>query len=245
MIPVTAEDANRQKRRIWLSISAAVILVLALGAVLYKRWTDPVHARESYDSGVRLLKIARYDQAILAFNHAVSLEPGMTDAYLMRARAYLGLAKTENAVDDFTHVLGLRPSDQGAIVERGLAYLELKDYPSALADASAAVVLDARSAAAYNLRGLVVRAMGDPRKALDDFTRAVELDQNADNYYQRGATYQKMGEHEKAIADFNQVIAFKPDESPAYFARAESRRALGDLAGAKRDHDYARIIDGR
>jgi len=29
---------------------------------------DPIHAQESFESGVRLLKIARYSQAILAFD---------------------------------------------------------------------------------------------------------------------------------------------------------------------------------
>ncbi len=114
-----------------------------------------------------------------------------------------------------------------------------------MADADQAIAIDAKAARAYNLRGLVIRTMGDPRKALENFTRAVELEPNEDNYYQRGATYQLLGEHRRAIADFDQVIAFKPDQAPAYFARAESRRAIGDLSGAAADHKQGLIIDGR
>lgn len=245
LIPVTAEDAARRKRRVQMAIWAAVAIVLGAIGLLYKRSVDPLHAQESYDAGVRLLKIARYDQAILAFDRATDLKPDMIDAYLMRARAHIGIAKTENAIRDFTRVIELRPSDSEALVERGRAYLEMKDYQPALADANQALGLNSKLANAYNLRGLVVRAMGDSKKALEDLTRAVELAPDEDNYYQRGATYQMLGQHRQAIADFDQVIAFKPDEAPGYFARAESRRAIGDIAGARADHLQGRMIDGR
>jgi tetratricopeptide (TPR) repeat protein len=245
LVPVTAEDAARRSRRIKISIASAALIVLATAAYLYKRSVDPLHAQESYDDGVRLLKVARYDQAILAFDRATTLKSDLADAYLMRARAYVGVAKTENAIRDFSRVIEMRPSDATAYVERALAYVEMKDYRAALADASQAVVCDPKRAQGYNVRGLIIRITGDPQKALDDFTRAVELAPNEDNYYQRGATYQALGEHRKAIADFDQVIAFKPDEAPGYFARAESRRAIGDVAGAKADHLQGRIIDGR
>ncbi|GEM_PF-2267353 len=245
LIPVSAEDVARRSRRIKLSIWAGVILALALAGWYYKRTVDPLQAKESYDSGLRLLKVARYDQAVLSFDRAVRLKPDLVDGYLMRARSYVGLAKTEEAIADFTRVIEMRPSDTAAVIERGLAYMDLKDYKAALADANRAIEADPKLAKAYNLRGLIVRTMGDPRKALEDFTRAVELAPNEDNYYQRGATYQLLNEHRKAIADFDQVIAFKPGDAPGYFARAESRRALGDIKGAQADHLQGRMIDGR
>jgi tetratricopeptide (TPR) repeat protein len=245
LIPVSADDVARRNRRIKLSILAAALAVLGTTAWLYKRSVDPLHAQESYDAGVRLHKIARYDQAVLSFDRAVKLKPDMVDGYLMRGRSYVGLAKTDEAIADFTRVINMRPADTAALVERGLAYLETKDFQNALSDANRAIEIDANLARAHNLRGLITRTMGDPKKSLSDFNRAVELAPNEDNYYQRGATYQMLGEHRLAITDFDQVIAFKPDEAPGYFARAESRRAVGDVQGAQADHLQGRIIDGR
>jgi tetratricopeptide (TPR) repeat protein len=99
--------------------------------------------------------------------------------------------------------------------------------------------------AAYNLRGSIVRAQGKPSEALADFTRALELDETLDNYLQRGATYQLLGEHKSAIADFDRAIEFFPFSPQAYFARANSKRALGDKAGAQTDHDYGRSLDDK
>jgi len=245
LIPVTAEDEARRKRRIVLSCWAAALIVAGTAGWLYKRSVDPLHAMESYDAGVRLLKIARYSQAILSFDRAVNLKPDLADAYLMRGKAYVGEAKTERAIADFGKAIELRPNDARALLERAAAYLDLKDFQSAIQDTERALRIDPKLAEGYNLRGTAWRGLADLQKALADFTRAVELAPDADHLYQRGATYQLLGDHKHAIDDFTQVIAIEPGASPSYFARAESRRAIGDMQGAKADHTQGRIIDGR
>jgi tetratricopeptide (TPR) repeat protein len=245
LIPVSAEDVARRKRRIVLSCVAAGLVAAGIAGWLYKRSVDPLHAKESYDAGVRLLEIARYNQAILSFDRTIALEPAFADGYLMRGRAYAGEARTDQAIADFTQAIRLAPQDTRPLLDRAAAYLDLKDFQNAVRDAGRAIEINAKLAEAYNLRGTAVRSLGDPRKALADFTRAVELNPNADNYFQRGATYQMLADHKNAVADFDHVIAMKPDEAPAYFARSESRRALGDLKGAQADHLQGRVIDGR
>jgi tetratricopeptide (TPR) repeat protein len=244
LIPVTAEDATRHRRRIQLALAAAIIAVLALAGYLYKRYTDPLNARESFDAGSRSLKIARYNQAILSFDRAIALKPDLVDAYLLRGKAYVGNAQPDRALRDFSKYIELRPSDPAGWVERGRAYLDLNRFQEAIADASQAIAANPMLAAAYNLRGSAIRKAGDPNKALDDFNKAVALEPDADNYYQRGATYQLTGEHRRAIDDFTQVIEMIPDMGHAYFARAESRRAIGDAEGARKDHLQGRILDG-
>jgi tetratricopeptide (TPR) repeat protein len=139
----------------------------------------------------------------------------------------------------------VRPSDPQPLIERGKAYIDLKDYQAAITDANAAVGIDTNLNTAYNLRGTAIRAMGNPQGALADFTHAVALAPNAANYFDRGSTYQMLGQDRLAVADFNEVIAFTPDTAAGYFARAKSKRAIGDFAGAQRDHDQGRKLDGR
>ena len=245
LVPVTAEDVARRKRRIVLACTASALAVAAMAGWLYKRSVDPLRAKESYDAGVALLSTARYSQAILSFDRTVALQPAFADGYLMRGQAYVGEAKTERAINDFSKTLALQPNDTRALLDRASAYLLLKDFQNAVADASRALEINSKLAAAYNLRGAAVRSLGDPKKALADFTRAVELAPNVNNYYQRGATYQMLGDHKDAVADFDKVIAMKPDASPPYFARSESRRALGDLQGAGADYLKGRLIERR
>jgi tetratricopeptide (TPR) repeat protein len=244
-IPVEAEDlARRHRRRLMVLWISALILVGTAG-YYYKRSVDPIHAQESYESGVRLLKIARYPQAILAFDRAISLKPDLADAYLMRAKALVADNQTERSFRDFSQTIEMRPNDPQPLIERGMAYFEMKDYQAAIGDATAALALDTNLAKAYNLRGTAVRNMGNLQGALADFDRAVNLAPNESNYFERGTTYQMLGEHQLAIADFTEMIEFRPDTAAGYFARAKSKRAIGDIRGAEQDHLTGRIIDGR
>jgi tetratricopeptide (TPR) repeat protein len=243
MIPVEAADFTRRRRRNLAIGWSAALIVLATAGYLYKRSMDPVHAQESYDAGVRLMKITRYPQAILSFDRAIDLRSDFADAYLMRGRSFASDGHADKAIGDFTKVIELRPHDPQPWLDRARAYIDGKDYQSAIGDTAQALALDSNLADAHALSGTALRAMGNLDGALTDFSRAVTLAPVEANYFERGITYQMMGKHPQAIADFTQVISFAPDEAMAYFARAKSKRALGDEKGADEDHHTGRVID--
>jgi tetratricopeptide (TPR) repeat protein len=245
LVPVSAADYARRKRRIKVAAAIFCLAVLALAVWFYKRQVDPVRALEAFDAGERLFRTARYEEAILSFDRAISLKQDFADAYLLRGRAYMNQEKPALAIADFSRVIQLRPQDPEAYLERGLAHLSIEERSAALTDFTTATELAPRLARAFNYRGTALRALGRLREALADFHKAVELDPNADNLFQRGATYQAIGDHEFAIQDFSAVIRILPSSPQAYFARAQSFRALGDFASAQRDHDTGRRLDGR
>jgi len=245
LVPVSAEDFSRRKARIGWSVAAVILVVLAATGYMYKRYVDPLHARESFDAGTRLFKIARYNQAELSFDRAIALKPDLVDAYLLRGKSYVQQSEPEKALLDFTKVTELRPSDPAGWIARGSAYLELNNFEPAIADATQAIAANPKEAEGYALRGAALRKSGNPKQAIEDFNHAVTLDPSAKNLFERGATLQLIGEHQSAIADFDRVIELIPDLAGAFFARAESRRALGDTRGAQEDHRQGRILDGR
>jgi tetratricopeptide (TPR) repeat protein len=245
LVPVTAEDYARRKRRLVLAVVAGALAIAAAAGYVYKRSVDPLHAQESYDAGERLFASGRYSQAILSLDRAIDLKPDLAAAYYLRARARAAEEETGLALRDFSAYIRLLPSDPRGYLGRGQAYFNLKNFAAAVADSTRAVALDPKIAAAYNLRGMAQRSAGNPKPALEDFTQAVTLDPNADNYYQRASTYQMLGEHRLALSDFNQVVEYLPDQAQGYFARSESRRALGDLPGATADRRRGLELDAR
>jgi tetratricopeptide (TPR) repeat protein len=245
LVPVSEADFASRKRRIvsaWIG-AGALVLVLAMWA--YRHSVAPLDAQRSLEEGRRLFKVARYTEAILALDHALVLKNDLADAYLLRGRANAALTRLDPAIQDFTKVIQLRPGDPEAFVERAEAGLVQENYQAVIADCGEALARDPRIALAYSLRGRAVRKTGSPQQALEDFNRAVELAPDEANYFQRAATYQMLGEHTLALADLDQVIALKPDGPQGYFARAQSRRATGDLAGADQDRRQAMLLDGR
>jgi tetratricopeptide (TPR) repeat protein len=244
LIPVTAEDVARRKRNIALAIIGAVIVGAGAAWYVYQRLTVPVEARQAYANGVRLMQANRYEQAVLNFDRTIRLMPKSAEAYRNRGKAYILLSKPDEAIADFTRTSQLLPNDAPALVERGFAYLEKKNWKLALEDAEHAISLDPKLARAYNLRATAHRSMGNLREALEDYSKAIGLDPSLDNYFQRASTHQMLKEHSQAVEDLNQAIEYSPDQPALYFARAESRAALGDKKAAAEDVRKGRQIDG-
>jgi tetratricopeptide (TPR) repeat protein len=245
LVPVAREDFDRRRRRVIWTWVGAVALVAGAGAWLHKRSVDPIRAQEAFDAGERLVRIARYEQAILSFNQAIALNGGFAQAYLLRGRANMGLSRPAEAVADFSRVIELRPGDPRALLERGTARLDLREFDAALADFDQAIRLQPDLAEAHNLRGIALRSKGDLNGALEAANRAVSLAPVMNHYYERAATLQLLERHAEAVEDLTRVIEFEPQSAQAYFARAKSLRAMGDEAGADRDHRTGRIMDSR
>jgi tetratricopeptide (TPR) repeat protein len=244
LVPVMADDVARQVRRKRAVIAAIILAVAILGWILYHHAVDPVEAKQSYEDGVRLVYASHYEQAILNFNRAIDLQSNFADAYKMRGRSYALTGNPDKAILDFNKVVELRPQEIGVLLDRGFAYLDRKDLDAALADAVRVLMLDEKQSRAYNLRATVERAKGDSATAIKDFTRAVDLAPNLDNLFQLGATYQSIGDHKHAVGDFTQALDIAPDQPHSYFARAQSKAALGDVKGAQKDIAAGRKIDG-
>jgi tetratricopeptide (TPR) repeat protein len=242
---MSAEVFVARKRRIVAAWIGAGVLVALLAAWTYRRSVDPIEAQRAEDEGRRLLKATRYPEAILSFDHALALKSDLPEAYLLRGRARMAVSSVAPAIRDFDTVIRLRPGDAEAFVERAQAHLRQENYAAAIEDCGMALARNPKIALAYTLRAIALRQSGSPQQALEDLNRSVDLAPSESNYFQRAATYQALGKHKLAVADLDRVIVLKPDGPQAYFARAQSRRALGDEAGANQDHKQGLLLDGR
>ena len=245
MVPISADEFARRKRRIVFKWLGAALLVVLAGVWLYLRSTSSQDSRKALNDGEQMLKAGRYAEAIQSLDRAVVAESGLANAYLARGRAKVALNQTEPAIRDFSKVIQLQPRDPQAYVERAAVHLGVNDYAAVVADCGDAISRDPKLAYAYTLRGMAFRGMGNLPKALEDFNRAVELSPGLDTYFQRATTYQSLGEHAKAIADLDQVISLFPSSPMGYLARAKSREATGDAAGARSDREAGRQLEDR
>jgi tetratricopeptide (TPR) repeat protein len=245
MVPVSAEDFARAKRRTvfkWLGVGLILVLV---GFGIYEKSTSSNDGRKALDDGEQMLKTGRYAEAIQSLDRAIATDRGMANAYLFRARANVALGRTEPAVADFTKVIQLQPSSTDAYIERAAIHMRTNDYPAVVADSGEAISRNPKLTYAFTLRGMAFREMGNLPKSLEDFNHAVELAPGLDTYFQRATTYQSMGDHAKALADLDEVVSLFPASPMGYLARAKSREATGDLAGARSDRETGRRLEDR
>ena len=185
LVPVTHVDHARRRRRMKLLAAGVLVTLSLIAAWMYKRTVDPVRALDEYDAGERALRIAHYQEAIVSFDRAISLNSDFADAYTMRGRANVAVVKPAAAIPDFDKAISLRPRDPMGYLDRGSAYLTLEEFKKALDDFNRAVEVDPTLERAYNLRGITLRSMGQLKPALEDLTKAVNIIPNMDNLFQR------------------------------------------------------------
>lgn len=241
-VPMTEEDFKRQGRKriyIWIGAIAAVALIVA--GTVWKS-SQPAKAQTDYDDALKLFNAGRYAESIPALDRAIAGKTHLLEAYRLRGSAYRFLNKPEQAAQDFTRVIELDPDAVDERRKRAESYRELGRLEEALQDYDF-VIFRRPDADTYNGRGICFRDLKRMERAIADFTRAIDLEPSVDNLLQRGMAYSTAGDQNKAIADFDRVIEIRPEMPYTYRARAFSRDAIGDHAGAAEDREKARAIE--
>jgi len=242
---MSAEDFGWRKRKIVFAWLGAGLLFVLLGFWIFRSSSAPQEAQRALNDGEQMLKASRYLAAIQSFDHALARQSNLPRAYLLRGRAKAALTQTEAAIQDFTKAIQLQPGSAEAFVDRASAHLEADDYAAVVTDCGDALSRDPELAYAHTLRGIAFRKLGDLPKALADFNLAVKLAPEVSSYFQRAVTYQALGDHAKAIDDLNEVLVLFPSSPLGYLARAKSRAAMDDAAGAHSDRKSGGILEER
>jgi tetratricopeptide (TPR) repeat protein len=161
------------------------------------------------DEGIKLASQSKFEEAIAAFTHGITVDAKFAAAYFMRGKAlYAGISKVSEVTEDFK--LTLLSSGTHTGEEREAANRAIADFNQTLK-------LDPAYIAAYNSRGFAYMSNGDYDRAIADFNQAIRLDPAyAFAYNNRGLAYMSNGDHDRAIADYNQAIRLDPAYPVAY-----------------------------
>jgi tetratricopeptide (TPR) repeat protein len=149
--------------RISLKICA---LAAAAALVLTGAGCDKLKARDQLNKGVASYKNARYEQAIEHFKNAVALDPGLQNAKIYLATAYLaqyipGVDSPENlqnansAIEQYQAVLKQDPKNVNSVKGIAYLYLQMKKFDDAKKYYRKAVELDRNDPEAYYSLGVI------------------------------------------------------------------------------------------
>ena len=112
--------------------------------------------RESVERGFTLLKQGDVDKAIVAFEHAVRINPNDAVAYNGRGLAYAEMSEYARAITDYDRALSIDPNNDAAHNNREKAYAVMGEYGKEIreiADYTRAIAVDSKDVAAYDNRG--------------------------------------------------------------------------------------------
>ncbi len=134
------------------------------------RWLVPgtvgmTDGEKVYDSGVRMQRQGRLDEAVKHYTEALRLDPSLVQAYSNRGSAYLNLGQPDKALSDLDEAIRMNPTLAVAFSTRGLAHTNLSNFSQAVKDLNEAVRLNPNFADAYSSRGFAHRAAGRLNRA--------------------------------------------------------------------------------
>ncbi|WP_295616141.1 tetratricopeptide repeat protein [Chamaesiphon sp. GL140_3_metabinner_50] len=181
----------------------------------------------------------KYDEALIAINIAIGLNPN--DPVLYTEKAY-GLSRQKKYAEVIAIYDALIPKypEAYAYYGRGNAKRNSGDNQGAIADYTQAIKIDPGYKQAYNNRGAVKADLGYYQEAAIDFSQVISMDFNDSMaYHNRGVTKSKLGNKQGAIDDYTQAIKIDPNYTDAYVNRGLAKSSLGDNREAIIDYNRA------
>lgn len=185
-----------------------VLLFVFTGCSSMEQAMEPVW-EVSYEVGSRYLSEGKYEEAILAFEAAIEIDPKASEAYLGLAEAYEATEQTWDAILAYKRAIKVDAACQEAYVRLVTIYVFRGEYADAYA-----LLQDALA---------VLGQSEDLTKLLADIWQA---------QYDLAEQYFREGNYEAAVRAYETAIEIDPMRMEAYLGQAAAYEALGDKKAA-------------
>jgi tetratricopeptide (TPR) repeat protein len=162
--------------------------------------------------GVAFLKEGKIDEAIVALNKAIQIDPNMHAVHFNLGLAYESKKQSEEAQKHFQESVKINPDFGEGYLALGNSYLEAKNFEAASEVLSkASGLLSSNYIAFYNL-GVAQANSGKYVEAEAAFRKATEINPN-DPYahYQLGMSLLGQSKNTEAKAEFQKYLELNPN----------------------------------
>jgi len=189
----------------------------------------PKTAESWYKRGEELYGSYDFDNAILAFDNAIKINPNYILAWEAKGWILIKMKKSKETVNCFDKVSFLEKNnsryrnvfttnrDAKDYFIRAAAFSTENRFNEAIADFNTAIRLNKNYIKAYYCRGRVYRLNQEYDKAIMDFNKVIEFNhENLGVYYSRSEVYKQIKHYQNAISDLTMCIQINPKDTKYY-----------------------------
>ncbi len=174
---------------------------------------DVINEKIKKDTALRLFEgemsysKGSFDNAINAYDAAITAEPDYYISYVKRGVAHTRNRKYQSALSDFDRAIELRPEYSVSYTNHGIVYAKQKQFNEAISDYNLALEIEPGDPDAYYNRGVAHGKLGKYVLAILDYDRVTEIIPKYTNAYtNRGFIYLMNLENKKmACADWDRA----------------------------------------
>jgi tetratricopeptide (TPR) repeat protein/S1-C subfamily serine protease len=189
--------------------------------------------------GNQLWRFRQFEEAVNAFEKAISLKSDFYQAYYGKGLALWYADKDLEALAAFEQTTQIAPNFSAAWRYQGIILIMLEKYDLALAAYNKVIELQPDNFVLHVERGVVLSKLKRFTEAVTAYNDALKLKSHSWTYNNRGITYKELKQYQKAIEDFNRAIALNPDYVDAYYNRGNTYKELKQYQRAIDDYNRA------
>lgn len=166
---------------------------------------------------LNLIQLGRPDDALLALQALLAVEPDNADAWYKYGNLLKDLHKPDEALASYRRAVEINPRHTAAKCNAGVVLLALGRMDDALRELEQTIDIDPRDPIAYYNRGLAQQALENSAAALASYSKALELNAGyAEAYFSRAVLHEESGRWHEAVTDYAQALALRPEFSQAH-----------------------------
>lgn len=158
-----------------------------------------------------------FNDAIVDFNHAVSIKPDYAEAHYNLGVTLREIGDLDNAIESYKQALKHNNHYPKAHNNLGQIYIVMEDLNLALDHLEWAVALQPEFSDAFNNLGSAYIGLNKVHDAIKSFKKAVALNSNFSIAFNNlGIAYQRIGELNLATENFERALALNPNYVKAH-----------------------------
>ncbi|MFM6629845.1 MAG: tetratricopeptide repeat-containing serine protease family protein, partial [Microcystis panniformis] len=177
------------------------------------------------ERGGQLWRLARYQEAILAFDEAIK-QNDPDNVYLAwygKGLALFRFSEDQPAIEALQQAINTLPKGEdlkefhsSILQQQSVVYGSLENYEQALTVINQAISLVPNNPKSYIIKSGVLYDLKRYDEGLAAITQAIELAPRAFWYSNRGIIYYNQQKYKLALDDFNKAIELNPNYAEAY-----------------------------
>ena len=190
--------------------------------------------------GVANIKLGRFNEAAVAFEKALAVDPACVEARWNLGRALKSLGRAGDALVHYEEARRIAPHRPEAHKNVGDAYLGMRHLKDATEAYERALELNPDYPEAYNNLGFALIELGRLENAAAALEKAIKINPNfAEAHNNLGNALKHLGRHGDAIARYEEAIRIKPDYAEAYNSLGAAFSDLGRRDDAAASYEKA------
>ena len=222
-----------------ISVLAAVLFCgLCIQPVL------AISADEWVNSGDQLNQQGRYQEALQAFENAISLDSRNQYAWSGKGTALQNLNRLQESLDAYNQALAIDSSNPWSWSGKSGVLNQMGRSVEALSAAEKALALDTGRADFWNSKGYALLSLGRYQESLDAFNQALTIDSGrADSWNFKGTALQNLNRLQESLDAYNKALSIDSGNQWSWSAKSNVLNQMGRYAEALIAVEQALAID--